>query len=262
MIAITSSVFQLRTTGSNLAGACKLVFKVAKNSENDCLFHENDVLELLIDGLGRASPLEDPEICIYGYGAIRFLTCNTKEERDALNADVNNTVRPLESLNLPPKPSTAPDFSSSSIYGPENLSTKSSISKKGRSDHLYRIGEKLDEQNNLVTRLAKHGAVQLIILHLQILNEYGAVRKLAGLPLHALYQLSATLRALADIRYYAHSTDDDSTDAEKRAEAVTYKDHNHNNSIQLELACPHLVKAAEITLNEIEIQANIIRTLR
>lgn len=228
----------MRVTGSNLAGGCKLVFKVAKDANNDDLFHENNVLELLIDGLGRASPLEDPEVCIYGYGVVRFLTCNTKEEREKLNADVNNSVRSLEGFRLPPKPSTAP---SSSF--PEDM--------RNSSSH-YRTA-KLSQQNNLVTRLAKHGAVQLIILHLQILNEFGAQKKLSGLPLHALYQLSATLRALADIRYYA-----DSADSPFTLEDQDQKPHN----IQLELACPHLVKAAEITLNEIEIQANIIRTLR
>lgn len=30
--------------------------------------------ELLIDGLARASPIDDPEACVYGYGAVRFLT--------------------------------------------------------------------------------------------------------------------------------------------------------------------------------------------
>lgn len=31
------------------------------------------LIELLIDGLGRANPVEDAEACIYGYGAVRFL---------------------------------------------------------------------------------------------------------------------------------------------------------------------------------------------
>lgn len=235
---------------------------MAKNAENDDLFHKNDVLELLIDGLGRASPLEDPEVCIYGYGAIRFLTCNTKKERDELNDDVNNSVRSLENSILPPKPSTAPSSVHEFGLNNQSLSPSNSATKVNNNEFYYRT-KKLNEQNNLVTRLAKHGAIQLIILHLQILNEFGAIRKLSGLPLHSLYQLSATLRSLADIRYYADSLDDlkqlsqDNSDTQSE---VNSKDHR--NSIQLELACPHLVKAAEITLNEIEIQANIIRTLR
>lgn len=84
-------------SGSNLTGACKLVFKVARNEVNDSLFIDSDVPELLVDALGRVNPtLEgkfspvitqsvfsntvnnthikgEPEAAIYGYGAIRFL---------------------------------------------------------------------------------------------------------------------------------------------------------------------------------------------
>lgn len=35
--------FQLCVTGSNLTGACKLVFKVARNERNDSLFVNSDV---------------------------------------------------------------------------------------------------------------------------------------------------------------------------------------------------------------------------
>lgn len=34
--------------------------------------------ELLMDAMGRASPLEDAEACIYGYGALKFLTMNNQ----------------------------------------------------------------------------------------------------------------------------------------------------------------------------------------
>lgn len=35
-------------------------------------------IELLMDAMGRASPLEDAEACIYGYGALKFLTMNNQ----------------------------------------------------------------------------------------------------------------------------------------------------------------------------------------
>lgn len=35
--------FQLCVTGSNLTGACKLVFKIARNEVNDSLFIDSDV---------------------------------------------------------------------------------------------------------------------------------------------------------------------------------------------------------------------------
>lgn len=36
-------LFQLCVTGSNLTGACKLVFKIARNEVNDSLFIDSDV---------------------------------------------------------------------------------------------------------------------------------------------------------------------------------------------------------------------------
>lgn len=32
---------------------------------------------MFVDALGRSSPLDDAEACIYGYGAIKFLTMNS-----------------------------------------------------------------------------------------------------------------------------------------------------------------------------------------
>uniref|UniRef100_A0A182KHK2 WAPL domain-containing protein n=1 Tax=Anopheles christyi TaxID=43041 RepID=A0A182KHK2_9DIPT len=74
LLLVASIVFAMNVTGSNLTGACKLVFKIARNENNDNLFIDSDVPELLVDGLGRASPIDDSEACIYGYGAVRFLT--------------------------------------------------------------------------------------------------------------------------------------------------------------------------------------------
>lgn len=232
--------FKLRVSGSNLTGACKLIFKVARNEQNDHLFHETDLLELLIDGLGRASPLEDPEACIYGYGSIRFLTCNTSQERAELTAikDINRNWS-SEHLELPRKPNTAPNL------GEYNKSTYD----KNHSEYL----QKLTKQDALVLRLSRHGAVQLMVLHLQMLNEAGSTQKLAGPPLHSLYQLSAALRALADVRQITSSMEQlDSSSCHTLS----------TTSIQLELACPHLIKAAEVTIGEVEVQANIVRTLR
>lgn len=33
---------------------------------------------MFIDALGTASPLEDAEACVYGYGALKFLTMNNE----------------------------------------------------------------------------------------------------------------------------------------------------------------------------------------
>lgn len=205
-------------TGSNLTGACKLIFKVARHEQHDGLFHENDVLELLIDGLGHASPLDDPEACIYAYGCIRFLTASNAQERDdALN---RNWSAGLEELSSPP--THAAMAAATAVTNPSASDTR-----------------KLNGQQTLVSRLARHGAVELMILHLQMLNEAGATRRLSGPPLHTLYQLSAAMRALADVAQ-----------------------QQQRLQLQLQLACPHLIRAAEVSMGELEVQANVVRTLR
>lgn len=44
VLNVNSYTFQLPVTGSNLAGVCKLVFKVARNDKNDKLFLEGNIL--------------------------------------------------------------------------------------------------------------------------------------------------------------------------------------------------------------------------
>uniref|UniRef100_A0A8W7PWH1 Armadillo repeat-containing protein 2 n=1 Tax=Anopheles coluzzii TaxID=1518534 RepID=A0A8W7PWH1_ANOCL len=97
LLLVASTVLAMNVTGSNLTGACKLVFKIARNENNDNLFMDSDVPELLVDGLGRASPIEDSEACIYGYGAVRFLTgsSNGANNTTANGSDVGNNVRSL-----------------------------------------------------------------------------------------------------------------------------------------------------------------------
>ncbi|XP_017013806.2 armadillo repeat-containing protein 2 [Drosophila takahashii] len=213
LLAVARVVLALRVTGSNLTGACKLIFKVARHEQHDALFHEHDVLELLIDGLGHASPLDEPEACIYAYGCIRFLTASSAQERDdALN---RNWIG-LEGTG--------------ELSIPALSAISSALSPR-----------KLTGQQTLVSRLARHGAVELMILHLQMLNEAGATKRLQGPPLHTLYQLSAAMRALADVSQQ--------------------QQQQQSLQLQLQLACPHLIRAAEVSMGELEVQANVVRTL-
>ncbi|KAF7271472.1 hypothetical protein GWI33_015641 [Rhynchophorus ferrugineus] len=78
LINIAQVILAIKVTGNNLSGACKLVFKISKNDKNDNLFFRKNLLELFLDALGRSSPMDDAEACIYGYGAIKFLTMNSK----------------------------------------------------------------------------------------------------------------------------------------------------------------------------------------
>lgn len=68
LLAVARVVLGLGVTGSNLTGACKLVFKVTRNEVNDSLFIDSDVPELLVEALGKVTPTADgdPEAAIYG----------------------------------------------------------------------------------------------------------------------------------------------------------------------------------------------------
>lgn len=168
--------------------------------------------ELLIEGLGRASPLDEPEACVYGYGAVRFLA--------------NSHLLTTGSLVL--KPET--------------------------------------RNKCLAYRLAHHGAVQLMVVHLQILNEAGARDALSGAPLHALFQLSSALRALAGNVMVIEAVNNQNnsvsftTSAESRA-CPDIKESLEGYDIQMELAGPHLVRSAEICMTDTETQFNAVRTL-
>ncbi|GLH08473.1 Uncharacterized protein GBIM_13701, partial [Gryllus bimaculatus] len=76
LLQIARIILGFRVNGSNLSGVCKLVFKVSRCDKNDRLFLEDNILELFVEALGSASPLEDAEACVYGYGALKFLTMN------------------------------------------------------------------------------------------------------------------------------------------------------------------------------------------
>ncbi|PNF40949.1 hypothetical protein B7P43_G08853 [Cryptotermes secundus] len=76
LLQIARIILAFRVSGKNLSGVCKLVFKVSRCDKNDRLFLEDNILELFVEVLGSASPLEDAESCVYGYGALKFLTMN------------------------------------------------------------------------------------------------------------------------------------------------------------------------------------------
>uniref|UniRef100_A0A1Y1L9N7 Armadillo repeat-containing domain-containing protein n=2 Tax=Photinus pyralis TaxID=7054 RepID=A0A1Y1L9N7_PHOPY len=78
LLNIARIILALKVTGNNLSGVCKLIFKVSKNDKNDSLFLEGNILDLFVDALGRSSPLDDGEACVYGYGSVKFLTMNSK----------------------------------------------------------------------------------------------------------------------------------------------------------------------------------------
>ncbi|XP_063896380.1 armadillo repeat-containing protein 2 [Helicoverpa armigera] len=73
LVAVARAMLTMRVTGTHLAAACKLVFKIAKNDKNDHFFRNTNLLELLVEGCGRAEPLADSACCVYGAAALRVL---------------------------------------------------------------------------------------------------------------------------------------------------------------------------------------------
>ncbi|RXG56427.1 Armadillo repeat-containing protein 2, partial [Armadillidium vulgare] len=74
---LARTIYALKVRGSNLTSVCKLVFKITRHDANDVLFMEGNLLDLVLEAVACASPLEHAEACIYGYGALKFLTMNS-----------------------------------------------------------------------------------------------------------------------------------------------------------------------------------------
>ncbi|XP_050524362.1 armadillo repeat-containing protein 2 isoform X2 [Daktulosphaira vitifoliae] len=96
IIHILLVLLQMSVSGKYLMTVCKLFFKVSRLDKNDRLFLETDVLNLFVDALGLATPNEDAESLIYGYGALKFLTMNPALMERAMS----NGCLPLMLLHL------------------------------------------------------------------------------------------------------------------------------------------------------------------
>ncbi|XP_071455226.1 armadillo repeat-containing protein 2 [Hetaerina americana] len=85
LLEVAHIILALNVAGNNLAGVCKLIFKVSRSDKNDDLFQQGNILELFINALGTAEPMEDAEACVYGYGALKFLLMNSALLRKLLS---------------------------------------------------------------------------------------------------------------------------------------------------------------------------------
>ena len=83
LILLVQILLSINVKKQNLATAYKLIFKVAREDENDSCFLSGDTLELLVNSIGRADPVADSEALVYGYGALKFLTM-TSQTREKL----------------------------------------------------------------------------------------------------------------------------------------------------------------------------------
>ena len=128
LILLVQILLSVQVRKQNLATAYKLVFKVARQDENDDCFMEGDALDLLINSIGCACPVSDSEALVYGYGALKFLTMNSKTRE----------------------------------------------------------------------KLRRMGILDLVLLHLKLICEAKAERKIAEETSHVLFQLTGVLRNLVN----------------------------------------------------------------
>ena len=86
LIYLVQILLSLQVRKQNLATAYKLVFKIAREAENDKCFMSSNALDLLINSIALACPVNDSEALVYGYGALKFLTMNslTREKLRAM----------------------------------------------------------------------------------------------------------------------------------------------------------------------------------
>ncbi|KAK9869486.1 hypothetical protein WA026_003240 [Henosepilachna vigintioctopunctata] len=88
LISVARIILAIKVTGNNLSGVCKLLFKIAKIDSNDTLFLHKNVLELFLDALGRSSPLDDSEACVYAYGTVKFLSMNNQLQQKLISLGI------------------------------------------------------------------------------------------------------------------------------------------------------------------------------
>lgn len=112
---------------------------------------------------------------------------------------------------------------------------------------------KISKQKHIPYRLIKHGIIQLMILHIQIFNEYGSMNEIDGQSLHALYQLLASFRVLLGLPVLGYFVKTRNTNMKCLA--------NEKDELHLEVSGKHLIKTAFICIKDLYIQANVIRTL-
>lgn len=130
---------------------------------------------MLIDGLARASPIDDPEACIYGYGAVRFLT----------NASLATSA------------SVHRDNRDKSISGNGNSNTTATATTNSNNNGNCNN----NKARTLAQRLVKHGVVPLMIIHLQVINE--AVNNSSQLNSSFYIYISSALNLFVPFLFHA-----------------------------------------------------------
>ncbi|XP_056422246.1 armadillo repeat-containing protein 2 isoform X2 [Hyla sarda] len=76
-LSLAKLILELRVSGKNLLNICKLVFKISRSDNNDCLFQKENMMGVLLEVLQNEDAQANSEAFLYCLGTIKFLSGNT-----------------------------------------------------------------------------------------------------------------------------------------------------------------------------------------
>ncbi|XP_073531922.1 armadillo repeat-containing protein 2 isoform X2 [Phyllobates terribilis] len=75
-LTLAKLILELRVSGRNLLNICKLVFKISRSENNDCLFQSDNMMGVLLEVLQNENAQANSEAFLYCLGTIKFLSGN------------------------------------------------------------------------------------------------------------------------------------------------------------------------------------------
>uniref|UniRef100_A0A8C5QXW5 Armadillo repeat containing 2 n=1 Tax=Leptobrachium leishanense TaxID=445787 RepID=A0A8C5QXW5_9ANUR len=75
-LIVAKLILALKVSGKNLLNICKLVFKISRTENNDCLFQNDNIIDSLLEVLQSEDLQVNSEAFLYCLGAIKFLSGN------------------------------------------------------------------------------------------------------------------------------------------------------------------------------------------
>ncbi|KAE8602744.1 hypothetical protein XENTR_v10014105 [Xenopus tropicalis] len=83
-IILAKLILSLKVSGRNLLNICKLIFKISRSENNDCLFQNDEIIDSLLEILQSEDVQTNSEAFLYCMGSIKFLSGNTAILNDLL----------------------------------------------------------------------------------------------------------------------------------------------------------------------------------
>ncbi|XP_077976890.1 armadillo repeat-containing protein 2-like [Glandiceps talaboti] len=77
MLKLARLILAFKVSGNNLMNVCRLVFKVSREENNDTLFMQHNLLDLILDIVKNTDHHTACDALVYCVGALKFLTGNT-----------------------------------------------------------------------------------------------------------------------------------------------------------------------------------------